>query len=36
VRFQRLASGRVESVFVGSATLLRLDPPPKDGGVVED
>jgi hypothetical protein len=36
VRFRRLASGRVESVFVGSASLLRLDPVPKDGGVVED
>jgi CubicO group peptidase (beta-lactamase class C family) len=31
VRFRRLASGRVESVFVGSATLLRLDPEPEDG-----
>jgi hypothetical protein len=28
VRFRRLASGRVESVFVGTATLLRLDPVP--------
>ena len=36
VRFRRLASGRVESVFVGSATLLRLDPVPKDGAVVAD
>jgi CubicO group peptidase (beta-lactamase class C family) len=26
VRFRRLASGQVESVFAGSATLLRLDP----------
>jgi CubicO group peptidase (beta-lactamase class C family) len=30
VRFARLAGGRVASVFVGSATLLRLDPPPED------
>ena len=36
VRFRRQASGRVESVFVGSATLLRLDPVPEDGAVVAD
>jgi hypothetical protein len=36
VRFRRLASGRVESVFVGSATLLRLYPVPEDGVVVAD
>ncbi len=29
IRFRRLASGRVESVFVGSVTLLRLDPIPR-------
>jgi hypothetical protein len=36
VRFRRLASGRVESVFVGSVTLLRLDPVPEDGIAVAD
>jgi hypothetical protein len=36
VRFRRLASGRVESVFVGSATLLRLDPVPEDSVVAAD
>jgi len=36
VRFRRLASGRVESVFVGSANLLRLDPVPEGGVVVAD
>ena len=34
VRFGRLASGRVESVFVVGATLVRLDPVPEDGVVV--
>ncbi len=36
MRFRRLARGRVQSVFVGSATLLRLDPVPGDGAVVAD
>ena len=36
MRFRRLASGRVESVFVGSATLLRLDPVQEDCVVVAD
>src|SRR5215469_5297377 len=36
VRFRRLDSGQVESVFVGSATLLRLDPVPGNGVVVAD
>jgi CubicO group peptidase (beta-lactamase class C family) len=30
VRFRRLASGRVDSAFVGSVTLLRLAPVPED------
>ena len=36
VRFRRQASGRVESVFVGSVTLLRLDPVPEDELVVAE
>jgi len=36
VRFRRQASGRVESVFVGSVTLLRLDPVAQDDLVVAD
>ena len=36
VRFRRSGCGRVKSVFVGSATLLRLDPVPEDGIVVAD
>jgi CubicO group peptidase (beta-lactamase class C family) len=35
VRFRRLASGQVESVFLGSATLLRLAPVPEDDVVAD-
>jgi hypothetical protein len=35
VQFRRVAKGQVRSVYFGSATLMRLDPPPEDDLVAD-